>query len=98
MDRPFVEDVQRRKKFRYSPFNSLLINQSHHKLKHLLTSLLPMNVLNKFMHSIKWGLNRVIDIVAFKKNSHEAYISYYIDPTIRYETNAIDQADDVNEE
>ncbi|PSN37608.1 hypothetical protein C0J52_20084 [Blattella germanica] len=44
------------------------------------------------------GSNRFIDIVAFKKNSHEAYISYYIDPTIRYETNAIDQAEDVNEE
>ena len=44
------------------------------------------------------GSNRFIDIVAFKKNSHEAYISYYIDPTIRYETNAIDQAEYVNEE
>ena len=44
------------------------------------------------------GSNRFIDIVAFKKNSHEAYISYYIDPTIRYETNAIDQAEDINED
>ena len=41
------------------------------------------------------GTNRFIDIIAFKKGSHEAYI---LDPTIRFEINDRDQARKVDQE
>ena len=78
------------------PFNSLLINQRHHNVKHSLTNYLEKIGFTCYeeVHAIDGdGRNRFIDIVAFQKNSSSAFL---IDPTIRFETNDHNQAQKVD--
>ena len=79
------------------PFNSLLINQRHHRIKHVITNLQQHMNFDCFeeVHAIdETGVSRFADIVAFKKGSKMAYI---LDPTIRFDKNE-DQARLVDQE
>ena len=79
------------------PFKSLFINQSHHRIKHVITNLLQLINFDCFeeVHAIdETGASRFADIVSFMKGCKKAYI---LDPTIRYEKNE-DQARLVDKE
>src|ERR1700761_7726107 len=73
------------------PSNNLLITSRHHSIKHFIANLLRALGFICFeeVYAVDSdGRSRFSDIVAFQPNSTKAYI---IDPTIRYETNDINQ-------
>ena len=78
--------------------NNLLITARHHGTKHRITKLLT-DIEFECMEEVYAvdidGQSRFCDIVAFKPKSKEAYI---FDPTIRYETNNVNQDDEICKE
>lgn len=79
-------------------YNSLLIVNRHHKIKHKLTAILKEKGYDCYeeVYAVDQnGSNRYCDIVAFDSRSKRAII---VDPTVRFETNNQDQDKDVDAE
>ena len=80
------------------PSNNTQIISRHNRVKHRLTEQLQSKGFECFeeVHAYdSEGKNRFSDIIAFDKKSDAAYI---IDPTVRYETNDLNQDEKVQAE